>query len=411
VNTLTGNQAAWAALSGTLTTQASTAYLDVMVRVLDTTTPGESAGGAVWFDNVQVWNQTTTGMTAMPYCELRFSQSPAQLLVSGVIGDMPAPAWVAFGAYLTSWPTSSVANFAIGRRAVATLNARTVFASSLAASGNVALDTTAYGGWRTNMTSTSESLNAASFTPAANPGVFELFVRTQTAQTSGNIPNITGRIIVTEASALWYVIGVLELWQFYSPFVTAFPTTYSPNTWAACDLGKVTLPPTNYGALMDTTQNALTLTSQYVDSSGSQAAGEWNWAALVPLDGGLLLGQLINPSNGTVTVTNQWLWGYFDGLGPQTGQPIAWSYSVETAPTPAPAHSSGGQGFTTSGAISINNASDPYLSLDPTASGGASGVSAGVNEFTAYLTDGVGDVLPLYTEFQYVPLYLFPRGS
>jgi hypothetical protein len=74
VATLSGNQASWTQMTGNVTTGANCAYADLMLRVVDTTTPGESANGIVWWENCQVWDSTLTGVAAgkMPYCELRF---------------------------------------------------------------------------------------------------------------------------------------------------------------------------------------------------------------------------------------------------------------------------------------------------------------------------------------------------
>jgi hypothetical protein len=411
IATLNGNQAAWTALSGTLTTGASAAYLDVQLRVTDTTVAGESANGMVWFENAQVWNQTTTGLTSMPYCELRFPQSPAQLMVSGVVGDMPAPAQVAFGAYLTTWPANSVMTFGLGRKAVASLGAP--LCNPLFTSSTYTLLATAYGGFFSTFAANTIAQMLASFAPNASPGVYHVLVRTLTDQTQGNLGNILGRVVVTEAQTSWDLanLGGNILWQYSGTYLTIFPSGYLVTNWAVCDYGQVTLPPTNYGALMDSSQNPMTVALTYADSTGGSPTSEMNWGFLLPVDGGLLLGELINPTNAAYGVTNQWLWGYFDGLGPQTGLPIAWSYSIEAAPQPNPAHSAGGQGLFNTTNISINNAADPYLSLDPTASGVVGGVAAGVNQFAGYLSDGAADVLAMYTEFQYTPLYLFPRGS
>ncbi|MGH2486283.1 MAG: hypothetical protein ACRDHE_09745, partial [Ktedonobacterales bacterium] len=97
--TVTGAQAAWTQLHGAYTTGASCAYVALLLSAVDSTSG--SVNGTVWWDNVQVWNETTTGQTSMPYCELRFPAAPCQLVVSGLLGDLPAPAWLAFGTYLT----------------------------------------------------------------------------------------------------------------------------------------------------------------------------------------------------------------------------------------------------------------------------------------------------------------------
>src|SRR5579885_2011887 len=98
-----------------------------MLRSYDATA-NESAGGTIWFDNAQVWNAAALGnnQTSMPYCELVSPQAPVQWLLSGLLGDLPAPAYVALGVYLASWPTSSVLNVALGRGAQSSATARLV---------------------------------------------------------------------------------------------------------------------------------------------------------------------------------------------------------------------------------------------------------------------------------------------
>ncbi len=97
-----------------MTTGASCAYASVLLGAQDSTTG--SANGTVAFDNAQVWNVTTTGQASMPYCELRSPNSPAQLVVSGLLGDLPAPAYVACGTYLASWAAGSLLSLLAGRR-------------------------------------------------------------------------------------------------------------------------------------------------------------------------------------------------------------------------------------------------------------------------------------------------------
>lgn len=403
---VTGSQAAWMALSGTLTTGASTAYLDVMLRVQDTSVAGESANGTVWFDNVQVWNQTTTGLTTMPYCELRFPQSPAQLMVSGVTGDIPTPAQVAFSAFQSSFNAGATLSFAIGRRIVATPNGQLaggIFGANI-------LDAASYGGCYQIVASPSSSFGSAlSGRLADMAGVYHLYARALTLQSSGNLSNMTSRVESVEGVGLW--ISNTDTWQFYSAYVPMWSGGYITDTWGMVDAGQVTMPPSTFGVLQDPTQTDYVIYTQMSDSSSSQRDLHWNWQMALPVDGGLLLGTIINASNSNINLSNKWVWGYFDGLGPQTGGAVGWAVSTAISPLPTPNSASGGQGFATSGGISINNAADPYLSLDPTASGVAMGAAAGVNQFAAYITDGALDVLNMHTEFQYVPLYLFPRGS
>src|SRR5260370_31029588 len=91
-------------------------------------------------------------MATMPYCETRFPQGPAQLLLSGIQGDLPAPAHLALGTFLTSWPTSSTLSFALGRAGKVSTNASLVGESNgyygplLSPQSTAVLDSASYGG-------------------------------------------------------------------------------------------------------------------------------------------------------------------------------------------------------------------------------------------------------------------------
>ncbi len=413
--TQTGNLAAWTPLSGNYTTGAGCVYVDLWLRVSDTSAPGASAGATVWLDNVQVWNQTATGQTSMPYCELRFPQSPAQLVVSGLLGDLPAPAYLACGTYLASWPAGSSLSFAVGRGANSSPTARLVLPSNgyFGAGGSplatAALDPAGYCGYSVAATANpSWSPRPFSLSPADAPGVYHLFQRFQSAQATANLANVQCRANVLQRTQPWY--GSLsyadELWDSYGPY--SAPLSAS-NTWTVVDAGQVALPPAPLGALTDPAQNYLSPHAQWVDNTAGGSLCRASWAALVPVDGSLLVGALNNPSNAPYAVTAQWLWAYFDGLlanGGGASDGPAWGYSVEAAPAPNPAHAGGGPGTQTTGSINLNSGADPLLTLDPHAGGPA---GAGLNTLVAYIADGGAAVLPLHAEIAYSPLYLWPR--
>ncbi len=72
-----------------------------------------------------------------------------------------------------------------------------------------------------------------------------------------------------------------------------------------------------------------------------------SWAALLPVDGTLLVGMPNDTSNVPLLVSTKWMWVYFDGVltnrpGAQDGP--AWGYSTESDVAPNPAHASGGPG-------------------------------------------------------------------
>ena len=409
-----------------------------MALLVNDATPGASAGASVWLDNAQIWNVSTTGVAAgaMPYCELRFGQSPAQLLLTGLLGDLPAPAYLAWGTYLASWPTGgagSTLSYALGRRGRAdgaAANARLVgasigyFGAGVSPTSVAALDATAYGGY-TVSASVNPGWNPRAFSlaPSDALGVYHLFSRFQTAQTLANLANVQTRVVTQQKTAAWYgsLTNLDQLGAYNGPWSSPLAAS---NVWTPADSGQVNVPALPAGALTDLTQNYLTPRAQWQDLTGGGSTCHCNWQALLPIDGSLLFGLLNNPGNGTVNVTNEWLWVYHDGLlanraGVYDAAASA-TYSLETSAAPNPAHAGGGPGTSSTGAINVNSGADPALTLDPTLTlaavtlgvGGSIGTAAGgsgVNQFAAWVTDGAGIVLPFHAEAQYSPLYLYPR--
>jgi hypothetical protein len=427
VASLTGNQAAWRQLSGAVTTGASAAYADLMLRVVDTTTAGESAGATVWFDNAQCWDQTTTGAAAMPYCELRFPQAPAQLLVSGLLGDLPAPAAALLGTYLASWPLGSSLTWALARRGSASAAALMIGGSAgyqPANTGGVspaitaALDSASHGGYYLSATLGSGGFNprAFSFAPEDLLGAYHLFGRFWSAQSGANLPNVQTRVVTQQRSQPWFGASDLsdQTGQYNGPWSAPLAAS---SVWTLTDSGQVNVPALPAGALTSLAQGYLTPRAQWEDTSASGAAFRANWQALLPVDGSLLLGVANNPANGPFAVTARWLWLYADGLLTTRGGPFsgpAATLSIEPAALANPALGGGGPGTQSSGAISVNSGADPYLTLDPTiiCAPGADGLATGgpgVNQLTALMAGNTGAVLPLACDLVYTPLYLYPR--
>ncbi|HLJ82300.1 MAG TPA: hypothetical protein VKT52_12485, partial [Ktedonobacterales bacterium] len=413
VQALTGPQAAWAQLSGSLTTQPTTAYLVVSLLVLDTTAgpPWPSANGTVWFENVQLWNLAKGA--SMPYCELRFPQSPARLVVSGLLGDLPAPALLAFGALLASWPLGGTLAYALGRRGVFSATARLAalsngyYGAAFSPTSTAALDPTSYGGYYVQATVTNTGWNprAFSFTPADAPGVYHILGRFLTQQAPANLANLEVRAVSQQRLQPWYGLPDAsdQTGSASAPFTNPISAS---NAWTVVDAGQMPVPPLNQGALADPTQTYLTPRQQWGDLTSGGSVCQIGWQLLLPVDGSLLAGVLNNPTNAPRAVTNQWLWAYFDGLGVPNGLSVAWTTSLESGPTPNPAHAGGGPGTQSSGAININSGADPYLTLDPALQLNGSG---GVNELAGYIADQSAAVLALHAEIAYSPLYLYPR--
>src|SRR5581483_9661096 len=206
-----GNTAgAWATLQNlSYVTGASCAYVDLALRVVDAMA-GASAGGSVWFDNVQIWNVTKSGQADMPYCELRFPQSPAQLLLTGIVGDLPAPAQLSFGTYMASFAPANALSFGIGRLGRFSPSAQLVghvhgfYGSALSPQAIAVLDSTAFWGYYVQaLVQASWNPRCFSFKTADLRGIFHLLGRFLTKQLLGNLANVQLRVTASQQIDPW----------------------------------------------------------------------------------------------------------------------------------------------------------------------------------------------------------------
>lgn len=410
----TGNKAVWTQLSGVYTTGVNCAYIDISCRAADTSAPGASANATVWWDNAQVWNKTQlAAQTAMPWCDLRAVVTPATLVVSGLVGDLPAPAHLVLGTFVSSWPAGGSLSVYVGRKGTtspkAQLQSVSYGAWNLGSTGS--LDPTSYGGFNASSTVGAGGWNPRFFsaTAADSAGVYHLLARVYTTQTAPNLPNISLRVAVAQQTDAWFSLpsGVDIVGQWLG--LGSNPIT-ARTTWLLVDVGQCVLPPFPGGALTDPAQLYLTPRAQWQDGSGVSGTGFTSWQVLLPVDGSLLVATVNNPTNSFGTVTNQWVWTYADGLlqnraGASDG-PV-WLYSLETSPQPNPAKGAAGAGTQSSGGINVNSGADPALLLDPALVGANS--SAGVNQLVALIADQTTAVQAGYAEVSYSPLYLEPR--
>ncbi len=420
LGSVSGAQASWAQVSGTYTTGASCAFVLPFLGVVDAT--AGSANGTVWFDNVQCWNQTATGQASMPYCELRFPVSPAQLVVSGIQGDMVTPAYLALGTYVASWPPGATLSFWIGARIRSSAGANLIghlhrqYAAGMAT--QLSPFTSDFGGWESQLSTDAANVTLAafSFPPADAIGVWHLLYRIRSLDAfSPSLQKITAHGLQTVSQFPWagYLANPTALTASVAgPTVNPLPAF---GGWVVADAGQLfaygTSPSgTPTGGLIDPAQNNVT-TSLVFNDANAALFDTVNWALLLPVDGGLLLGSMANGASSGVTISTSWLWIYIDGLGTQTnssGAGAATTSSFESVPVPNPAHGVGGGLGTASSPTSISAAvstGEPFLVLDPTQHLG--GVT--VNQLVGLLTNNAGDVLPLHSSLQYWPLYLTLR--
>lgn len=402
---------------GTWTTGASCAYVDISVEVADTT--AGSANGTVWIDNVLVWDSTNTanGETNMAYHEMRFPNSPAQLLVTGLVGDMEASTYFAFGAYVSSWAAgASNLKFIFGRQAVfqnggsqtvQLCGNATAFAAAIGGSYTNTLDTSSYGGYysvgpMSGGVSEFGGWPSARYTPTLPMiGLYHLFGRAQSNQaTIGNLTVTAGYLQgVSGSTALGYANESTQL--------TAFSAA---NTWTAVDIGQMAVPATAYGGLAGTPYDASTMGYPRIlwrDSTGGGSNLTQNWWSAVPVDGSLLIGTYNNPSNSGVTLTSSWIWGFSDPLALSVNSgTAAWRRQLNQGPQASPNNAAGGPGGNSTQFIGINPSCEPYLRIDPTNDGQN---SSGTNLIVGHVTDGNAAVMAVSTEVSYSPLYEWPR--
>lgn len=417
VATLTGPQTSWVQMTGSVTTGANTAYVSLQLRLTDTSVAGESAGATVWFDNVQCWDQTFTsvGSGAMPYCELRFAQSPAQLLVSGLLGDQPAPVLLSFGTFEGTFNKGQSLTFAIGRKATTGINARMVTGPYIPPGNTLASynpNSGAYGGVYVSQ----NGIMGSYITPALGinvpmpdtQGLFHLLALMQTAETS-----LSALLIQYQSAqqdpALPTVFGLSTL---LGPLVTPFTLA---STWQPLDLGLVQLP--NYPMIAESTQNVFTWNTWLnIDDSAGTNAQLVGWMMLLPYDAETLLGQVLNPT-GYQNVSNQWLWCFSDGLTLSQRTTFAQAWQIEAigttlnlpnTPVALPQYAVSGPGVSTGVYPAINPTGSSFLRIDPTQTTPNSG-GLGVNQFAALITDNTGAVLPFYADIQYSPYYYYQR--
>ena len=363
----------------------------------------------------------------MPYCELRFPQAPAQLLVSGLLGDLPAPAAALIGTYLASWPLGSSLTWALARRGSAS-------AAALLVGGERWLPAR-QPRRRRRPPSPPRSIAPATAATTSPPRSARASIRAHSASRRGicwasitssagsgppraiaNLPNVQTRVVTQQRSQAWFGASNLsdQTGQYNGPWGAPLAAA---SLWTVTDSGQAPVPALPTGALSDPAQGYLTPRAQWQDLSASGAAFRANWQALLPVDGSLLLGVANNPANGPFAVTTSWLWLYADGLLTTRGDPSsgpAATLSLEAAALANPARGGGGPGTQSSGSIGVNSGADPYLTLDPTiicapGAGGMGAGGAGVNQLTALMADGAGAVLPIACDLVYTPLYLYPR--
>ena len=381
--THTGSQSSWTQFTGSLTTSAgsSTRFVVLALQVLDSVN-GASSGGSVWFENIQCWDQTATGATSMPYCELYFPQSPCQPFVTGLLGDIQSPALVNMG-FGTGGTWNSGQNFYayLGRRSNNSQILALVGQPTILASGSINpnLDPTAWSGWAPIVSQpllTSAPMNTDQF-----GGQFEQMYRAK----------ITGA--ATPSSV--YVQGGIYIISTYSgAYQLSKVYPFSANsTWYIADLGTVS-PQSIVGPGSMNNQSTTSLDQNITGSTNTTYS---NFSVLLPCDTELFSGSVI-ASTGFSQVGFAMI--YWDGNNGSISLFPGGSAYYNSYPQPT-------QTFQTN----LNNATvystgSAYPVVDPTLNCGS---VTGVNEFVSVAYDNNGLPVPFLMNIWYSPRYLMPK--
>lgn len=394
----------WQAWQFSMTTQGTTAFAILALVALDA--GSSSTNSTTWWDNVQAWDQTASGMAAMPYCELRFPSSPAQLLVSGLRGDGLAPAVVECGLYCSSFPQGNTITIYLGRRALVTANAVLVSPgwTYLPPFTTAVLDAPSYGGFYLatsigNSDIQNISTQATGGIPAIADilGTYAVFSRLWTADVTPTAVWVSAYNDVELGSQMASLARTDLITRVQSARV--FPFTAS-STWTIVNAGKGIVPPASLSGLTDPTKTFERIFTGITGSSSTRYAFRSGFHALIPVDSDLYIGTLINPAGANYAVTAQWLYCYIDDTT------FSSTFSVENASLPNAAHAGGTPGTTSSVALNVNPGADPGLHLDPLQRLG--GAITGSNQFALLAADNTATLLGCAVDLAYSPQYLYP---
>ena len=385
VQQVAGVYATYVRLQGTVTLDNATAYVVIHLRATDANV--ETADYA--FDNVQLWDTVTTKQTTMPYCELRFPQAPAQLLVSGVVGDVLSPAIVAVGVYETAAANPIIVR--LGRRVQSGYLAKLLewANTSLLGFGNSAkINSSFYGGmYYINTNNTTGYLDYFSVNLAANQGTYHYYANI-------GITNVT-----TPTAAAFFLTEFDNQSNYATTAVTPFTANGQQYT---VDLGQVSVPLLGYNSL--TTLSVLgasfTVTSTNTVGTAGGGSGIFSTSVLMPVDGEIITAKLTTQ----LSITNTWFYIYSDGIT----NTLTENRQNSSIPNPYLALVAG----STTGYDAATSIMDTRMNLDPniaTTNNAGTSTYTGVNQFALVVIDSNNAAVPVAVDFYYYPLYRFPR--
>ena len=378
---LTGNQS-WTKLSGTVTTGASTAF--IMLALVGSDSTSGSSNGTIWFDNVQMWDQTTT-QAAMPYCEMRFPQSIAQIMVSGLVGNVPAPAIIAMTGYCASFPAATSITYWMGRRSSSS-NANVLIAPTIFGDTQ-SLSSPAYGG--VIYTFNAPSSNAGydlGFKASDLIGSYHRYIRAAISAASPTTAGLQWKFV--ESSGLNTPTFLLP---------TVYP--FSGTSWVIVDGGGVAVPVSAIGSRVDSTGLSV---SAFLSISNATIASV-SAAAYLPNDTETFVGTMTASS----TNTNVFATVFWDGINQTaTASIVTATYYPGIGWQPNYAGAINSYGPAQSGGYQFIPVCDSIPQVDPKL---RTANAFGVNEWLLMITDSVsGSLMPCSVEISYEPTYMWP---
>ncbi len=393
-----GKTAAWRQTVASYTTPSNAYYCAFQIEMFDSVS-AESPSATIWIDNGQMY---AGAANSVPYCELRFPAGPAQLLVSGLLGDVAAPGTLAIGGLPAggSLQPNSIFTAYVGRRQYAAQQTRIITPALCTSQDGFLQQQMAYpsalGGYIAAFAGASSNYSAV-FVPASlqeYTGTYHLFCRALMQDSTYSTRTLQGGAY--EAKNYWggspqQILGLAQ-----TAAITPFT---AQNTWQIIDCGVLTLPP-----FPKSDQIQLTHVEglPYVQSTNAQF-GMWvDWLALLPVETELIALTFQNPASSSAV--SGWVWLYVDGSQP-TQKSVSWSIEVTAAPNMQ--LSGGGPGTMQQTSPSVIATADESLLLDPTITT-PSGIS-GVNQYIAFISDSAANVLNVVCELGYAPRYLYPR--
>jgi len=335
----------------------------------------------------------------MPYCEMAFASAPGQVMLSGLLGDVVAPCQVMIGTLPSGGSIAPGASLVVyaGRRAQAGAGAQLVGVPYVSAPDGVndsmSSDSLSYAGYRAVYKNVAGDYEPPFVSGLVSDyaGMYHLLVRVLDRDGSPASINLRADSYLLQSPWFGNAAKTDRLGVYLSPFVFPFANA----SFTLVDVGLLAIPMFGLATNADPTQIYATVAAQ---STNAAVEMDYDWGALVPVDGDVLAATWQPTYNVTFS---GWIWMYFDGLAVLNAGQTAVGWSLEPGPLPNPAHAGGG--VWASVAPGVTSVGDAVPRVDPQVNTASAN---GVNQWVVVVTDNAANVLPMICVVTYAPLYL-----